>query len=228
VAARRFKAVGKLWDAGLKGRLLCETATSQRAARVVAGRCAENSQASNWSIHVRRVVISHEWRSTRANSPVRRQRMKHVRNTILLLVIGLAAMVAWDRHSIRESGHGFVIGDQIVLAEYGYSRGGDVLRWAILRTWPKDSTAEQRLLDPRVSRSFLVWPLLRAANGRLVPIGTDGNVYLFDGDKLKTMRVRMNEHTDTIPLEDSQTLEEMWAYLERFRVDGSRRQPPIR
>ena len=144
--------------------------------------------------------------------------MKRILNTIVLVVFGLAAMAAWNRLSIRESGHGFAIGDQIVLAEYGYSRGGDELRWAILRTWPKDSTAEQRLLDPRVSRSFLVWPLVRNTNGRMIPVGSNGNVYFFDGDKLKTMRVRMNEHTDTIPLEDSQTLKEMCAYLEKFRV----------
>jgi len=32
------------------------------------------------------------------------------------------------------------------------------------------------------------------------------------------MRVAMNEHTDTIPLEDSRTLDELWAYLQTFRV----------
>src|SRR5687768_12745693 len=111
---------------------------------------------------------------------------------------------------IRESGHGFPIGDQIVLCEYGYSRGGDRLRYAIIRTFPKDSTAAERSLDKRVARSFLVWPLIRDADGRMVPAGTDGHVYFFTGETLKTMRVRMNEHTDTVPLEDSRTLDEMW------------------
>jgi hypothetical protein len=142
--------------------------------------------------------------------------------TILLVLVGLAAIVLFKRLMIRESGHGFPIDDQIVLCEYGYSRGGDVLHWAIIRTWPKDSTTEQRMADTRVGRSFFVWPLIRDDRGRMIPVGTDGNVYFFEGDKLKTMRVRMNEHTDTMPLDDSQTLEELWVYLQRFRVADAR------
>ena len=152
--------------------------------------------------------------------------MKRVRLAVVLVVMCLVALFFWRRFSIRESGHGFPIGDQIVLAEYGYSRGGDVLHWVIIRTWPKNSTPEERLADTRVGRSFFVWPLIREASGRLVPVGTAGNVYLFEGDKLKTMRVRMNEHTDTVPLEDSRTLDELWAYLERFRVDAGQAPPP--
>src|SRR6185295_11015259 len=110
---------------------------------------------------------------------------------LAMLVAAVTTGLAWDRLSIRESGHGFLIEDQIVLAEYGYSRNGDVLRWAILRTWPKDSTEEQRLLDPRVSRSFFFWPLVRAANGGLTPVDASGNIYFFHGDQLQTMRVQM-------------------------------------
>ena len=145
--------------------------------------------------------------------------MKRLRLIVLLVVVGLAAILLFNRLMIRESGHGFPIGDQIVLCEYGYSRGGDRLRYAIIRTFPKDSTPAERLLDKRVARSFLVWPLIRDTDGRMVPVGADGHVYFFAGDTLKTMRVRMNEHTETMPLEDSRTLDEMWAYLQRFRVD---------
>jgi hypothetical protein len=144
--------------------------------------------------------------------------MKRARIAILLVVIGLTATLLLNRLMIRESGHGFPIGDQIVLCEYGYSRGGGRLHWAIIRTFPKNSTAAGRMADQRVGRSFFVLPLIRDPNGRMVPVGTDGNVYFFEGDKLRTMRVRMNEHTDTIPLDDSRTLDEMWTYLERFRV----------
>jgi hypothetical protein len=145
--------------------------------------------------------------------------VKRLRLIVLLVVVGLAAILLFNRLMIRESGHGFPIGDQIVLCEYGYSRGGDRLRYAIIRTFPEDSTPAERSLDTRVTRSFLVWPLIRGADGRMVPAGADGHVYFFVGDSLKTMRVRMNEHTDTMPLEDSRTLDEMWAYLQRFRVD---------
>jgi len=89
--------------------------------------------------------------------------MKRLRLVILLVLIGVAASFLFNRLMIRESRHGFLIGDQIVLC-------------------------------------------------------ADGHVYFFVGEALKTMRVRMNEHTDTTPLEDSRTLDELWAYLERFRV----------
>jgi len=145
--------------------------------------------------------------------------MKRVRLAIVLVIIGLVAILFWRHFSIRESGHGFPIGDQIVLCEYGYSQGGDVLHWAIIRTWPIDSTTAQREADPRVSRSFFFWPLIRADGGRMVPAGTRGDIYFFEGDKLRTMRVKMNEHTDTAALEDSKTLDEVWDRLERFRVD---------
>jgi len=138
---------------------------------------------------------------------------------VSLAVIGLLAILLGSRLMIRESGHGFPIGDQIVLCEYGYSRGGDRLHWAIIRTFPKDSTTQERMSDKRVGRSSLVWPLVRDTSGRMVPVGTDGNVYFFEGEKLKTLRVRMNEHNDTVPLEDSKTLDELWAYLQKFRID---------
>src|SRR5262245_28890491 len=150
---------------------------------------------------------------------VRLERMKRVRLAILLVAMGVVAMLLWRRFSIRESGHGFPVGDQIVLCEYGYSRDGDVLHWAIIRTWPKDSTPEQRLADTRVGRSFFFWPLIRDDRGRMVPVGADGRVYFFEGDQLRTMHVKMNEHTDTMPLDDSRTLDQVWAYLERFRVN---------
>jgi hypothetical protein len=144
--------------------------------------------------------------------------MKRLRLAILLLVVFLVALVIVNRLLIRESGHGFPIGDQIVLCEYGYSRGGDRLHWAIIRTFPSDSTPAQRLADPRVGRNSLVWPLVREQDGRMVPVDWNGNIYFFEGEKLRTMRVAMNEHTDTVPLEDSKTLEELWAYLQKFRV----------
>jgi hypothetical protein len=56
--------------------------------------------------------------------------MKRLRLIILLVVVGLAAIVLFNRLMIRESGHGFPLGDQIVLCEYGYSRGGDILQVA--------------------------------------------------------------------------------------------------
>ncbi len=96
---------------------------------------------------------------------------------VVLGAVGLLLSAGWDRLTVRESGHGFLIGDRLVLGEYGYSDGGDRLRYGILRTWPKDSTPEQRLHDPRVVRDSFGWPLIRHPDGRLVPARSDGYVY---------------------------------------------------
>jgi hypothetical protein len=139
---------------------------------------------------------------------------------VVLVVAAVLASMFWTRLSVRESGHGFVCGDCLILGEYGYSDGGDRLRFAIFRTWPKDSTPAQRALDTRIGRDFLGWPLIRDKHGRMIPVGTEGNLYFFEGDNLKTLKVRMNEHTDTIPLDNLKTLEEVWTYLQQFQIDN--------
>jgi hypothetical protein len=148
--------------------------------------------------------------------------MKRAELTLFVVVIigvGYLALTWLPRLSVRQSGEGFACGDYLIVATYGYSDDGDRLRFAILRTWPKNSTPEQRAADPRIGRDFLRWPLVRDESGRLVPVGTDGNIYFFEGDNLKTMRVSMNEHTDTGPLGRQRTLEEIWSYLQQFRID---------
>jgi hypothetical protein len=148
--------------------------------------------------------------------------MKRAQLAILIVVVilGFLAVPLLTRFSVRESGHGFVCGDCLILGEYGYTNGGDRLRFAIFRTWPKDSTPAQRSLDTRTGRDFLGWPLVRWNNGRMIPVGTDGNIYFFAGDNLRTMKVGMNEHTDTVPLDNLKTVEEVWDYLEQFRIDN--------
>ena len=92
------------------------------------------------------------------------------RSTVAIIV-GFLAVIFWTRITVRESGHGFEVGDYLILGEYGYSHGGDRLRFAIFRTWPKDSTPAQRALDTRTGRDFLGWPLIRDKDGRQVFFG---------------------------------------------------------
>jgi hypothetical protein len=142
--------------------------------------------------------------------------------TIVFVAVCLGVLVFSGftaRFTVRQSGHGFGVGNQLVLGEYGYSDGGDRLRYAIFRTWPKESTQEQRSLDARRATGFLGWPLIRDIGGFMIPVAADGNVYFFEGDNLKQLKVRMNEHTDTMPLDNMKTLDEVWDYLRRFRVD---------
>jgi len=138
---------------------------------------------------------------------------------VLFAAIGLLTVHFWTRISVRQSGEGYGVGDHLIIAKFGYSEDGDRLRYAIFLTWPKGSTPEQRSLDPRIGQDFLGWPLIRNNDGRMIPVGTNGDVYFFEGDSLKTMRVGMNEHTDTVPLDNLKTLEEVWAYLQQYRVD---------
>ena len=49
-------------------------------------------------------------------------------------------------------------------------------------------------------------------------VKTDGRVYLFVGDELRTMRVEMNEGVDTHGLSLAGSLDEMWDHLQQFRV----------
>src|SRR5204863_3834593 len=103
--------------------------------------------------------------------------MKRTAVSIVLVLagVGFLAILFWTRITVRESGHGFVIGDKLILGEYGYSHGGDRLRFAIFRTWPKDSTPAQRALDTRTARDSLGWPLIRDKDGRMIPVGADGD-----------------------------------------------------
>jgi hypothetical protein len=145
--------------------------------------------------------------------------MNRSRIAILITIVACLAVPFSTRFSVKESAHGYFCGDYLILGEYGYTDGGDRLRFAIFRTWPKDSTPAERALDTRTGRDVLGWPLIRANDGRMIPVGTDGDVYFFAGENLRTMKVRMNEHDDTIPLDNQKTLEEVWDYLKQFRID---------
>jgi hypothetical protein len=144
--------------------------------------------------------------------------MKRILVVIAVVGVGVSAIVAFSGVTVGESAEWWIMGDHQVWVDKDHSRGGDRLRFVIVRTWPKDATPEQKILDRRVARGFLGWPLVRDQDGRIIPVGSDGDVYFFEGEKLKRMRVRRNEHDDTIGLGNSKTLDEMWAFFKRFEV----------
>jgi hypothetical protein len=146
--------------------------------------------------------------------------MNHYRPAILAVPIIAALLVfaSWARLTVRQSGQGYTVGDHLVVGTFGYSDGGDRLRFAIFRTWPKDHPPMERFTDTRMQLDSLGWPCVRSNNGRMMPVSANGNVYFFDGDHLKTMTVRMNEHTDTLPLASARSIDEFWAYLQNFEV----------
>jgi hypothetical protein len=119
---------------------------------------------------------------------------------------------------VEQSGASFPLGDLRVITDYGHSEGGDWLRFLVIRAYPAASTAAERVADPRYDINSGGIPRLRHADGVMRPVKTDGRAYLFIGEELRTMRVEMNEHTDTVGLCQAGSLEGMWQYLQRFRV----------
>ena len=125
---------------------------------------------------------------------------------------------------IRQSGCGFPLNDEFVGVFCGYSDGGDRLRYLVVLSWPATTPSAARRYDPRYDTTAYPLPLVRLAAGTLSPVETEGHVYFFLGDELRTMRVTMNEHTDTIGLHNAGSLEGMWEYLQRFRTPNDTRQ----
>lgn len=119
---------------------------------------------------------------------------------------------------VEQSGEAFNLGDLRVAMTCGYSEDGNWLRFLIIRAWPLTSTVEERVNDPRYDSNSGGRPKVRHPDGVMRKVGTDGHVYLFVGDELRTMRANMNEHTDTVGLCRAGSLDGMWAYLQQFRV----------
>ena len=122
---------------------------------------------------------------------------------------------------VEQSFQGFTVGDTRISLHIGFSEGGDWLRFLIVRGWPAAATPEQRATDLRVDGNSGGRPQVRHPDGAMRSVGTDGHVYLFVGDELRTLRVAMDEHTDPGGLSRANGLEGMWAYLQQFRVAGA-------
>jgi len=157
-----------------------------------------------------------------------RTQMDRRRLLIAGFVVG-AATVSWQllRHwrdygaDVEHSGESFPLGNLQVIVDYGYSEGGDRLRYMVIRAYAANSTVAERVADPRYDINSGSVPWVRHADGTMRPVKTDGRVYLFIGDELRMMRVDMNEHTDTIGLSRAGNLDRMWDYLQQFRVPGA-------
>jgi hypothetical protein len=141
-----------------------------------------------------------------------------------LLAMVLLALAGCQRGAqiagadVEHSGEGFLLGDLVVVIDYGYSNGGDRLRYLVIRAYPASSTPDERMADSRYDINSGALPRLRHPDGAMRLVQTDGRAYLFIGDELRTMCVAMNEHTDTIGLARADSLEAMWTYLQQFRV----------
>jgi hypothetical protein len=131
----------------------------------------------------------------------------------IVIMIGLSVLRSWFDEGV--SGESTTIGDSFVLAEFGYGRGGR-LTYAVIRSFPTNSTSQQRDRDPRY-RETSSGVFIRDNNGQMIPVARDGMIYFFDGDHLRTVKVRALE-SDVGLGGSSRSLDEVWASFQRFEV----------
>jgi hypothetical protein len=119
---------------------------------------------------------------------------------------------------IGQSFSTFPLGTLDVVTDFGFSEDGDRLRYMVVRGYPVAAPRHDTSNDPRVDEDSGWLPWVRHPDGKLRPVETDGRVYLFVGDELRTMRVKMNEHTDAAGFSRMGSLDGIWSYLQRFKV----------
>src|SRR5262245_31302899 len=144
--------------------------------------------------------------------------MKRIAIIFVAAVVALMLRVPLPGITIDISGESFVAGDHQVIVEYCYSRWTGRILYAVVQSWPKDATVAEKLHDPRVGRNFLGWTTIRWHDGRMLAAGTNGTLYFFEGDRLKTMHVHMTESDAAAAIGDSGSLEEVWACFLPFRI----------
>src|SRR5262245_31317642 len=170
--------------------------------------------------------------------PVEHRVLRHSRRVLIGVVVSLAGCHRGDEpdapagsDAVADRGLGseaavvrsvesFWQGDQLVFIDFGSSDRGERLRYIVIRAFA-DAAPGQRVTDPRFDDNVRGVPRVRHPDGVMRPVLTDGRAYLFLGDELRTMRVEMNQLTDTSGLSRAGSLEGMWHYLQQFRVVGA-------
>lgn len=140
--------------------------------------------------------------------------MKYVLIILALVVIMIGFRVLRSRFDQGVSGESDTLGYSFVLAEFGYGHG-DRLTYAVIRSFSTNSTFAQRDHDSRY-RETSSGVFIRDNNGQMIPVARDGTVYFFDGDHLRTMKIKALE--SDVGLGRSRSLAEVWTNLQRFEV----------
>ena len=119
---------------------------------------------------------------------------------------------------LQQSGTAFSVGEHSVVTTYGYFGNGDKLAFAIIQTWPIQTSTEEKLADKRVDFNSGGTPLIRHNDGRYYPPDMSGTVYMFFSEELRIMSVEMDEHTDTVGLMRKQDINGVWSHFEQFKT----------
>jgi hypothetical protein len=143
---------------------------------------------------------------------------------VLLICVGVAlgwvaAQFGLTMNSgLQQSGTAFSVGEHSVVTTYGYFGNGDKLAFAIIQTWPADTSPEEKLADHRVDFNSGGTPFILHSDGKYYPPDMSGTVYMFFGDELRTMTVQMDEHTDTVGLMRAKNINGVWSHLEQYKT----------
>jgi hypothetical protein len=141
--------------------------------------------------------------------------MRSVAGGIVLLAFGIVCYYALY---IQESGEWFTVRGQKIYIVFGHTHGGDVLNYAIVRSWPANEP-DRILTDTRSTLGPIPIRLCRNNGGWRLPAATNGQVYVYFGEELRTMRVDMDEHSDTQGIGNCQTIQDVWDFFSQYRVD---------
>ena len=144
--------------------------------------------------------------------------MKYALFVFLGLTIVLGAAYLFRSKSVGRSGESFRMGNSDIIVVYGYAEGGKRLRFAVVRSFPSDTPPNKKIQDPRIQDDYLDTLSVRGNDGHMIRVETDGTIYLFDGDHLRTMKVNMSESMDTVGISRCKSMEEIWAFFKRFEV----------
>ena len=88
----------------------------------------------------------------------------------------------------------------------------------IVREWPSDWSVEQRANEPFVRRTALGGREVLIPSVGWHSVKGGGSVYVFAKDGLRTMTVDMNTHSDQFEMGRCRTVDEIWDYLQKYRV----------
>lgn len=118
--------------------------------------------------------------------------------------------------SVGRSGFGCWTPHGDIYAITGYANWGLRLRYAVILSFPRNSTVDDRRSDSRI-RDDSDPPYIRSDSGAYVPVSTDGAVYIFNGDELHTFKVTLTENFDDLPsITEQSTIASILADYRRF------------
>jgi hypothetical protein len=121
------------------------------------------------------------------------------RRTLILAILGVPVLLGaccflgdpGDEGFVGTSGQSFILGDQFVIVDNGYSFGK--VTFVVVLNWPVSSSTEERLEDDRLIVRGVDQPQVRLPDGTYKPVEEVPHLYFFDGYELIEFPISMRE-----------------------------------